>query len=87
MAKIPGIRGVTYQQHGAGFRLKWRENQETPTGVERVQCYHQVDTEAEVAGVAAQIRKALDEQGYWTEPEVFVRPMARDPCAVISPLV
>jgi len=78
VAKIPGIRGVTYQQHGAGFRLKWRENQETPTGVERVQCYHQVDTEAEVAGVAAQIRKALDEQGYWTEPEVFVRPMARD---------
>ncbi len=78
MAKIPGIKGVTYHRVSTGWKLKWRQTEDTPGGPVRKQRYFTVSTEAEVATLAVQIRQALDAKGWWEPGEEPTRPMPRD---------
>lgn len=82
MAQIPGIQGISYAEYRGGWKLRWRETHETPSGVEVKARSYTAATEAEVPGLAVEIRRALDLQGYWepasTDSPVLARPMDVD---------
>ena len=60
VAKIPGIKGVSYHPVKGGWKLKWRQTEETPAGPVRKQRYFTVVNESEVVPLGVEIRRALD---------------------------
>lgn len=63
MASIPGIQGISYAKYRGGWKLRWRETHETPSGPEIKARSFTAETEAEVPVLAVEIRKALDQIG------------------------
>ena len=78
VAKIPGIKGVSYHPVTGGWKLKWRQTEQTADGPMRRQRYLTVLTEAEITPMGVEIRKALDTLGYWEPSQEPVRPMTQD---------
>lgn len=78
MASITGIQGISYARYRGGWKLRWRETHETPDGLQVRARSYTAETEADVPGLAVEIRRALDKQGWW-EPAATSSPvLARD---------
>ena len=70
MARLEGIRGVTYNQPATdGYRLRCRQNEKRPGGATaRVSRTHTVEAWEEALRLALACRSALDEHGFWEPP-------------------